>query len=90
MVQLGSGRPPFRPPMRVSPPILSAPCKHWVVKEQDLTSLSSPADPVTNKESQEPETEKVSESDPILQVAADRDEKTLVEEESDRQTDVNG
>ena len=54
----------------------------------DITFLP-PTDPVGNIESQELETEKASESDPIPQVAADQGEKTLTEEESVRQTDVN-
>ena len=48
-----------------------------------------PTDPVSNVETQGLETEKASESDPIPQVAADQGGETSVEEESDRQTDVN-
>ena len=40
VVLSGSSRPPVRSLMRVSPLTLSAPCKHWAVKEQDLISLS--------------------------------------------------
>ena len=54
----------------------------------DITFLP-PVDPVANRDSQELETEEVSESDPIPQVAADQGEKRLIEEESDRQTDIN-
>ena len=54
----------------------------------DITFLH-PTDPVSNVETQELETKKASQSDPIPQVAADQGGKASDEEESDRQTDVN-
>ena len=54
----------------------------------DITFLP-PTDPTSNVETQELETEKTSESDPIPQIAADQGGKASVEEELDQKTDVN-
>ena len=54
----------------------------------DITFLP-PTNLIANRDSQEPEIEKVSESDPISQVAAEHCERAVIEGESDKQTDIN-